>query len=96
MLGPVRPDVVAAMNNLAKIYYSEGKYAEAEPLSQKALTIREEALPADDSAVVAAMNNLAKIYYFEGSTPRLNHCTGERLKLGKRRLGLTIPMWQRQ
>ena len=54
------------MNNLAKIYYAEGKYAEAEALYKRALAIREKALGSDHPDVVASMNNLAKIYYAEG------------------------------
>ena len=31
-LGPEHPDVAVSLNNLASLYQSQGKYAEAEPL----------------------------------------------------------------
>ena len=35
-LGPDHPDVAASLNNLATLYQTQGKYAEAEPLYQRA------------------------------------------------------------
>jgi tetratricopeptide (TPR) repeat protein len=43
-LGTSHPDTASSSNNLAALYYQQGKYAEAEPLFQRALTIREQAL----------------------------------------------------
>ena len=39
-LGPDHPDVAASLNNLAELYRAQGKYADAEPLYQRALVIR--------------------------------------------------------
>ena len=41
---PTHPDVATSLNNLAGLYRSQGKYADAEPLYQRALNILEEAL----------------------------------------------------
>ncbi|MCP4020945.1 MAG: tetratricopeptide repeat protein, partial [Desulfobacteraceae bacterium] len=38
--GPDHPDVATTLNNLALLYKSQGKYEEAEPLHQRALTIK--------------------------------------------------------
>jgi tetratricopeptide (TPR) repeat protein len=39
LLGKEHPDVATSLNNLASLYYSQGKYAEAEPLYQRAIAI---------------------------------------------------------
>src|SRR5262249_18473979 len=36
-LGPEHPDTANSLNNLAALYYSQGRYAEAEPLYRRAL-----------------------------------------------------------
>ncbi len=41
---PEHPDVAQSLNNLAELYRVQGRYAEAEPLYQRALAIREKAL----------------------------------------------------
>jgi hypothetical protein len=46
-LGHDRPDVAASLNNLAALYVNQGRYADAEPLSQRALAIQEKALGRD-------------------------------------------------
>ena len=42
--GPAHSDMAATLNTLAELYYAQGKYAQAEPLLQRALAIREKAL----------------------------------------------------
>ena len=42
--GPDSPNVARALNVLNFIYRMQGRYAEAEPLAQRALDIREKAL----------------------------------------------------
>ena len=39
--GPDHPDVATSLNNLADLYRAMGRYAEAEPLYQRSLEIRE-------------------------------------------------------
>ena len=45
VLGPDHPDTASSLHNLAAIYDSQGRYAEAEPLYRRALAIREQAGP---------------------------------------------------
>ena len=42
-LGPEHPDVATSLNNLALLYYGQGRYADAEPHFQRALAILEKA-----------------------------------------------------
>ena len=55
-----------ALNNLATLYKSQGRYAEAEPLLKRALAIRERALGLDHPDVGLAHNNLAELYRQQG------------------------------
>ncbi len=65
-LGPEHPDVAISLNNLARLYTGQGRYAEAEPLIQRALAIWEKALGPDHPDVA----NGLEIY------PFLLHRTG--------------------
>ena len=55
-------DVATRLNELALLYYSQGKYAEAEPFCERALAIREKELGAEHPDVGAILNYLANIY----------------------------------
>jgi CHAT domain-containing protein len=55
-----------ALTNLAILYHDQGKYAEAIPLLQRALTIREAKLGKDHPAVAQTLNNLALAYQEQG------------------------------
>ena len=52
-LGPDHPHVAQSLNNLAVLYQSQGRYAEAEPLYKRALAIREKALGPEHPDVAA-------------------------------------------
>jgi tetratricopeptide (TPR) repeat protein len=52
-------DEAAALNQQVLQLYSQGRYSEAIPLAQRALTIREKALGADHPDVAVSLNNLA-------------------------------------
>ena len=51
-----------ALNNLAIVYSSQGKLADAEAYYQRALAIYERALRRDDPKVARTLNNLAVVY----------------------------------
>ena len=55
------PSTVISLNNLAKIYFSLGRYNEAEPLHQRALAIDEKALTLDHPNTIRCANNYAAV-----------------------------------
>lgn len=63
---PDHPDAAWSLGNLAKLYISQGKYTEAEPLSAQALDIMEKSFGSNDQYVAVALNNLASIYDVQG------------------------------
>jgi tetratricopeptide (TPR) repeat protein len=50
------------LDNLAGLYYTQGKYAQAEPLCKRSLSIREKALSPDHPDVAMSHENLAALY----------------------------------
>ena len=64
--GPDHPDVASALNNLAALYYKQGRYADAEPLLKRSLAIREKAFGPDHPDVAQALNNLSNLYVIHG------------------------------
>jgi tetratricopeptide (TPR) repeat protein len=65
-LGADHPAVATCLNNLANLYHSQGRYAEAEPLYGRSLAIWEQQLGADHPAVATSLNNLAGLYRTQG------------------------------
>jgi CHAT domain-containing protein/Tfp pilus assembly protein PilF len=59
LLGPEHPDVAAAINVQATLYYYKGEYTEAEPLYQRALSILEKSLGPEHLDVANTLNDIA-------------------------------------
>ena len=57
-LGEEHPSVASSFNNLATLYYSQGRYREAESLLIKALSIAEFSLGVDHPSTAAIRENL--------------------------------------
>ena len=55
-----------SLNNLAVRYLNQGKYAQAEPLLQRSLAIREKGLGPEHPDVAQSLNNLAELYRTQG------------------------------
>jgi tetratricopeptide (TPR) repeat protein len=53
---------------LAVLYQAQGQYSKAEPLYQRSLAIREQALGANHPDVATALNNLAVLYWSQNQT----------------------------
>ncbi len=51
----------ASLNNLVQLYHAQGKDAEAEPLYQRSLAIREKALGPEHPDVATSLENYAAI-----------------------------------
>ena len=64
------------MNNLALLYRSMGRYAEAEPLYRQPGDPGE-ALGEDHPDYAASLNNLAALYQAMGGTPRPSRSSAE-------------------
>jgi tetratricopeptide (TPR) repeat protein len=64
--GPNQPDVVTSLTRLAELYRKQCRYAEAEPLYYRALTIEEEAIGFEHPSVAAILNDLAVLLIDEG------------------------------
>jgi tetratricopeptide (TPR) repeat protein len=61
-LGADHPDVAQSLNNFAMLYEEQGRYAEAEALSERSLAIREKALGPDHPDVADSLNVLGWAY----------------------------------
>ena len=71
----------------------QGKYAEAEPLYQRSLAIREKALGKDHPDVATSLNNLAALYHNQGKYAEAEPLYQRSLAIWEKALGKTIPMW---
>ena len=58
--------MATTLNNLAGLYVSQGRYAEAEPLYRRSLVIYEKALGPDHPDVARTLGNLAGLYRAQG------------------------------
>jgi tetratricopeptide (TPR) repeat protein len=65
-LGSDHSKVALSLNNLAALYLSQGRYADAEPLYKRSLAIREKALGPNHPDVAGSLNNLADLYGLQG------------------------------
>jgi esterase/lipase superfamily enzyme len=65
-LGPDHPNVGLPLNNLGELYGQQRRYAEAEALIKRSLSIKEKAQGPDHPDVATPLNNLALLYYARG------------------------------
>ena len=66
VLGANHPDVAVSLNNIGQLYVAQARYADAEPLLKRSLTLLEKALGPDHPDVAVSLDNLAGIYQAEG------------------------------
>ncbi|MGV0023929.1 tetratricopeptide repeat protein [Phormidesmis priestleyi] len=59
-------DLATCLHWIAKLYYEQGRYAEAEPLYLRSLSIREQRLGQDHPDVATSLNRLAILYEWQG------------------------------
>ena len=64
--GSEHASVATSLNNLAALYYGQGRYADAEPLYKRALAIFEKALGPQHPDVATSLDNLAALYKTQG------------------------------
>jgi tetratricopeptide (TPR) repeat protein len=80
-------DLALDLEWLAKLYYSQGRYAEAEPPLTRVRTVRESQLGIDHSDVAASLNDLAEIYRAQGRYPEAEPLYNRALAILERVLG---------
>ena len=85
-------DEAAALGRKAHEFSRAGKYADAIPLAERALALREKALGPDHPDVALSLNNLAELYKNKAAMPMPSRCTSARWRSGKRRSVPIIPM----
>jgi Flp pilus assembly protein TadD len=78
-----------SLNNLAALYESQGKYAQAEPLYVRALAIYEQQLGAEHPGTATSLNNLATLYRVQGK-----YAQAEPLAICEKSLGQDHPSTQ--
>ena len=66
MLGPDHPDTLNARNSLAAAYQAAGRPAEAIPLFEQTLVVRERLLGPEHPDTLTTQNNLAAAYQDAG------------------------------
>ena len=54
--------MAGSLANLAKLYRSQGRYDDVEPLFERSLAINEKALGPEHPSVASTMNKLAALY----------------------------------
>ncbi|MEO1610090.1 MAG: alpha/beta hydrolase, partial [Pseudomonadota bacterium] len=85
------PKVGTTLNNLAGLYGAQGRYAEAEPLYKRSLSIREKALGPDHPDVGQSLNNLAGLYGAQGRYAEVEPLYKRSLSIREKALGPDHP-----
>ena len=73
-----RPDQVQIsyiLRNLGSVLYTEGRYAEAEKVIQRAIAIQEKALGPEHLHLATILNSLALVYDSQCDTPMPSGCS---------------------
>jgi tetratricopeptide (TPR) repeat protein len=91
VLGADHPDTLQSRNNLGEAYRVAGRAAEAIPLHQQNLAVRERVLGADDPETLTSRNNLAAAYVAVGRAALAIPLHEQTLAGRERVLGLDHP-----
>ena len=89
--GPEDPRLATSLNNLAVLYRAQAKYAEAEPLYQRALAIQEKVLGPEHPDVANSLNNLAFLYGAQGKYAEAEPLYQRSLAIWEKALGPEHP-----
>jgi tetratricopeptide (TPR) repeat protein len=85
------PNIASSLNNLALIYKTLGKNAEAEPFYKQALEISESVLGSNHPDVATSLNNLAEVYVAQDKYAKAEPLYERALEMSERTLGLNHP-----
>ena len=89
--GAQDPRLATSLNNLAALYDTQGKYAEAEPLFRRSLAIWEMALGPEHPDVAQSLNNLAELYRAQGKYAQAEPLYQRALAIWEKTLGPEHP-----
>jgi CHAT domain-containing protein/Tfp pilus assembly protein PilF len=82
---------LATVNNLAGLYWSQGRFGEAEPLFRRALETRERVLGPEHPGTLGSLNNLAGLYERQGRYGEAETLKRRGLEASERVLGPEHP-----
>src|SRR6266567_3757660 len=91
LLGSDHPATATSLNNLAVLYTDQGKYAEAELLCRRALSIYEQRLEGEHPTTVTCINNLALLYVLQDKNIEAEQLYHRVLSIYERKLGSDDP-----
>ncbi len=85
------PENALHLNRLGLHLYTMGEYAQAEPLFQRSLAIREKALGKEHPDVATSLNNLAELYRTQGQYAKAEPLYQRSLAIREKALGKEHP-----
>lgn len=91
MLPEQHPDVAQSLNNLAAVYFYQGRYQEAEPLYVQALDLLKDLLPEQHPNIAQSLNNLARLYQSQSRYKEAEPLYVQAFEIYKRSLGSEHP-----
>ncbi|MBD1892719.1 tetratricopeptide repeat protein [Coleofasciculus sp. FACHB-SPT9] len=84
-------ELATDLNNLAGLYYSQGRYSEAEPLYLQAIEIDKKSLPPDHPEIATSLNNLAELYRSQGRYSEAERLFLQAIEIDKKSLPPDYP-----
>ena len=91
-LGPDHPHTLISLNNLAELYWAQGRFGEAEPLYREALQARREVLGPRHPGALISLSNLAALYRAQGRFGEAEPLNREALQARREVLGPHHPL----
>jgi tetratricopeptide (TPR) repeat protein len=83
--------LVASLDNLARVYWAQGAYVEAEPLLKRALAIGENILGSEHPDLASGLHNLATLYRDQRAYAKAEPVLKRALAIEERALGPEHP-----
>ena len=80
-----------SLNNLARLYYFQGRYNDAEPLFLQSLDIYKRQLGNDHPDVAQSLNNLAQLYFSQENYLEAENLAQQALVIYQQKLGSEHP-----